>query len=57
MIEQYHYGQIIEEENVLGGNAPIIEYKNGVNSMYDVLEDHFNYVYEYCSLESTFLNI
>ena len=57
MIEQYHYGQIIEEENVLGGNAPIIEYKKGVNSMYDVLEDHFNYVYEYCSLESTFLNL
>jgi hypothetical protein len=47
LVEQYHYGQIVADTGILGGNVPLIEYKNCGDGIYTIFEDHFNYVYSF----------
>jgi len=66
IVEQYHYGTISPDpyESSLGGDVPVIEYKNftpededihlltgrdKVKDPYLLFKDHFNFVFEHCS--------
>ena len=66
IVEQYHYGTISPDpyESSLGGDVPVIEYKNftpedediyllagrdKVKDPYLLFRDHFNFVFEHCS--------
>jgi hypothetical protein len=68
LIEQYHYGTISasEEEATLGGDFPVIEYKNFTaedestlfladrdkeKDPYRILKDHYQFVFEHCSVD------
>lgn len=68
LIEQYHYGTISasEEEATLGGDFPVIEYKNFTaedesalllsdrdkeKDPYRLLKDHFNFVFDHCAAD------
>ena len=47
LVEQYHYGQIVADTGILGGNVPLIEYKKQSDGVYKIFEDHFEYVYSF----------
>jgi len=66
IVEQYHYGTISPNpyESLLGGDVPVIEYKNftpededigfltardKVKDPYLLFKDHFDFVFEHCS--------
>jgi hypothetical protein len=47
LVEQYHYGQIVADTGVLGRNVPLVEYKKQDDGIYNIFEDHFNYVLKF----------
>lgn len=68
LLEQYHYGTIsaTEEEATLGGDFPVIEYKNFTaedestlflsdrdreKDPYRILKDHYQFVFEHCAVD------
>lgn len=47
LVEQYHYGQIVADTGVLGRNVPLVEYEKQGDGIYNIFEDHYNYVFKF----------